>query len=152
MVFSLYRACALLQGSSFFAQKLVLFAYSVFKFQKSLQINRIVCFFLHKVTLELAVAGGFQLDVLAGQKGADLNRFARTRIAIVNNDSSLVFQISPKKIVVYNVAQVKQSIPVLPKKQATICFHKQLSLDLACPQRPTWWTVVLSARTKVFYG
>ena len=39
--------------------------------------------------------------------------------------------------------------PALPKKQglkafALKCFfHKQLSLDMACARRPTWWTVAL---------
>ena len=70
-----------------------------------------------------------------------------------------VFRISPKtlgkQIVVHNseVTVLRYSSrtvatwPVLPKKQATICFAvplpQQVSLDLACLRRPTWWTIIL---------
>ena len=67
-----------------------------------------------------------QFDAIAGQKAADFSRCAKTRIAIVNNDSSFLvrFWISPKKFWcttqnwTCNVAQVKQSL----YDQATICF------------------------------
>ena len=45
-----------------------------------------------------------QFDVLAGEKGADLSRYARIRNAIVNNNSLFLFRFSnySKEIVVYH--------------------------------------------------
>ena len=91
-----------------------------------------------------------QFDVLSDQKGADLSRCARTRIAIVNIDTSFLVRFSnfPKEIVVY-VAYVEQSLHDQFCRRnrrpfASKCFfHEQLSLNLACLRRSTWWDVVL---------
>ena len=73
-----------------------------------------------------------QSDFLDGQKGADLSQCVRTRIAIVNNDSSFFVRFSnfSKKIMVYHSELTLQRYssgtvatwPVLPKTLATICF------------------------------
>ena len=99
-----------------------------------------------------------QFDVLAGQKGAGISPYVRARNVILNNDSSSLVPFSNFSedfrqtnsvvpLIINRPTMLKWKIPVLQKKQATICFevifHKQLLLNLAHLQRTTWWTVVL---------
>ena len=81
----------------------------------------------------LLLTGKYQFDVLAGQKAADLSRCVSARFVMLNNDSSSLVRFSKfcKEIVVYHSELTVQCCssgtvatwPVLPKKQATICFE-----------------------------